>query len=134
MKIHRAHKSHLSRINTLLSNSGLLPITIDALNKRDIAVVVIDGPEVVGFIWCGLMAKKTKGYIDHFVVHPDYIGNGVGAMLGTKLLSVAQKLGVKFLFGVIEHHASHDKSVINASKIGMQHYPVPHTIVFREIN
>jgi len=134
MIIRRAISSDLAAIQQLLKEHSGHPIGPEHLNKRDIALVArgTDG-SLAGFIWCGLMAKNTTGYIACFCVHPDWRGKGVGAALGKRVMQEAARQGATYVFGAIREGASHDASAVNALKIGMASDPVPCTYVYASV-
>lgn len=130
-----AKPKHFNDINELQKAYGLRSIEPLSINHRDISLVALDVQgRVVGFIWMGLMAGNTRGYIDHFVVLPDYAKQGVGFQLGKALYDRAFKRGVREVFGVIRHNEFHDKSAMNALKFGLVAHSEPYTYVCGEAN
>lgn len=97
-----------------------MDITRSHLNKRDIALQVrLPTGEIIGFVWCGLMANKTIAYVDKAVVHPAYHHKGVLNKLYLELLSKAYEVGVKDVFAVIKHDEYHDASAVNCLRMAV---------------
>lgn len=135
VSIKRARPSHLNGINTLLERNGLLPITIDKIYKDSVAIVACMGESVVGFIWLGLMARQTMAYIDHFVVHEDFSGYGVGHALATKAHKAIQSKKTDYIFGVIRlENPSYTKSSINALKMAFGSDGYTYTYIFSTLS
>ncbi len=128
-RIRRAYQADLDDINSLLEGYSINPVTRDCINDKDIAVVACEAKRVVGFVWCGLMAKNTVGYLANFVVAQDCAGSGVGERLLKHTLEVLKKKSVKQVFGTIKQDEYHDKSAYNALKIAMGADKLPHTYV-----
>lgn len=121
----------LAEINNLLSKHGIHPVTASHLTEPN--VIELKDGKVIGFIWMGLMAEGTIGYIDKFVVHPDYRAQGVGYKLAQSLLECAKELGVKEVFGYIKQDENHDASGMNALKMALASDKGSYTHVFGQI-
>lgn len=119
MRVRRANKNDLPAISAICKQYGGMDLPPYYINKRDIAVVALDGPKIVGFIWCGLMCQNKLGYIDWFLADPAYSHKGVGAALGKEMTRVADKLGVEIIMGFIADGKHSDASKRNAGLIGM---------------
>lgn len=134
MIIKSAKLEDLPAIQYLMQIYGKMVVGPEHLNKRDIAVQARnDSGELIGFIWCGLMAKNTLAYVDSFVVHPTLAGKGVGTALLLELQKRLSRAGVVKVFGAIKQDEFHDKSAMNCLKMGMGADNTPHTIVFVEL-
>lgn len=128
-RIKRANIQHILCINELLINSNLSSITPDHLNGKDLAIAVFDEDKLIGFLWVGLMAKNTLGWIDYFVIHPDYRTQGVGELLAKRALELGKQKGVKRAIAAIGHHEFHSASAMNALKMAMIAEPIPYTFI-----
>lgn len=97
-----------------------LDITAAHINKRDISLQArLATGELVGFVWCGLLANKTLCYMDKVVIHPDFHRKQILNELYTELFKIAYKMGVKQVFGIIRHDEYHDASGVQALRMGM---------------
>lgn len=120
--ISRAKPADLDAIRYLLSRYGSkLVVLPEHINHRDVALQARhnDTGELVGFLWCGLMAKNKIGYIDKFTVSPEFSKHGIGNLMALRLLQELVKIGVKQVFGIIKHDEYTDKSAMNALKLAM---------------
>lgn len=110
--------------------------TVDAahINHRDISLVAVNDNKVVGFLYVGLMAKNTVGYMDKFTIHPDYANQGIGQQLAVKALEESVKRGVREVFGIIQQDQYHDKSAMNALRMAIGSNGTPYTYVRADIN
>lgn len=97
-----------------------LDITRAHLNKRDIALQArLPSGELIGFIWCGIMANKTLCYMDKVIIHPDFHHNQILNALYQELFKIAYKMGIKQVFGIIRHDEYHDASGVQALRMGL---------------
>lgn len=119
MQVRRAKRYEINKINELLNIYGFKTIDASYINPRDVALIAVDGPKVVGFIWLGLMRQNKSAYVDCFMVHPDYAHKKVGQQLCMKSLELSNKIGVESVFGIIAHSKYHDKSAYNALRMAM---------------
>lgn len=133
MRALKANRQDLDGINSICAKYGIKTVAPEYINSKDLSLVAKDGNKVVGFIWCGILCQGTKGYIDCFVVDPEYQGMGVGQLLAHKLLKVALKKGVRETFGIIAHGAYHDNSAMNALKMAMMAAPKTYTYVYADV-
>jgi GNAT superfamily N-acetyltransferase len=118
----------------LLQKYGKLVATESLFNHRDIALQArLDSGELVGFLWVGLMAKGTLGYIDKFCVDPAYAGKGVGTALAMGMKEELVKRKVKTVFGLIQQDEYHEKSAMNALKSAMGAHKLPYTFVEADV-
>lgn len=124
----------LPAIDHLMNQYGKMSVSPEHINRRDIALQArTDNGALVGFIWMGVMAKGTFGYVDKFTVDPAYAGQGVGRLLANRLLSECQTRGVRTVHGFIRQDEYHDKSGVNALKMAMGADPLPYTFVTSDI-
>lgn len=97
-----------------------LDITKAHLNKRDIALQArLSTGEIIGFVWCGLMANKTICYVDKAVVHPGYHHQGVLNKLYKELFKIAYSMGAKEVFAIIKQDKYHDASAVNCLRMAV---------------
>lgn len=128
--IRRAKRSDVDGINQLLASYGLQLIDQSYVNHRDVCLVAeIDG-QIVGFLWAGLMRQNKTAYLDYFTVSREHAKKGVGNALALACLSKFHKMGVERAFGVIQRDEFHDKSAVNALKMGMYSQEKPFTYVY----
>lgn len=130
--IKRAHRQDLASIQALMATYSLFTISVECLNKRDIALKAIDTETgaLIGFAWGGLMAQNTLIYIDKVTVHPAYAKKGVAQELYHRLFNTALKLGAKKGFGIIRQDQYHDKAAMNALKMAFAADAQPYTYVY----
>lgn len=134
INLYRATKQDLPAVSELLNTYGKQSIYPEMLNNKDIAIQARDETGTcVGFIWCGLMAQNTVGYIDMFTVHPDHANKGIGKMLAQALMDTCLKRRVRSVFGVIKHDQYHNKSAMNALRYAMAAYPDNFTFVYADV-
>lgn len=134
MIIKRALYQDLPAIRFLMQKYGKMVVTESLLNSRDIAIQArLDSGELVGFLWCGLMAKGTIGYLDKFCVDPSYAKQGVGNALALALKTELVKRRVHSVFGLIKQDKFHDKSAMNALKCAMGSHDAPYTFVEAQV-
>lgn len=133
MIIKRAYKEDLSSINDLSTWYGFKPLTEDHFNNRDIAIAACYKDKIVGFVWCGLMCNQKVGYIDHFLVHPEFHKQGIGQELSKKLREVLNKRGVRQVFGFIDNSEFHNASAMNALKMAMGSNDAKYTYVSGDV-
>lgn len=133
MNIRKALPADLPAIQELTGKFGM-PVSEAHINNRDISLVAraTDG-SLVGFLFCGLMAKNTTGYIDKFCVDPTYRKKGVGNALAMACLSELAKRKVRSAFGLIKQDEAHDASAINALKMAMGSDGKPYTYVHGDV-
>lgn len=130
VKIRRAKRSDIDRINTLLNAYGLQTIDKSYVNHRDIAIIAESKEQCVGFLWAGLMRQNKSAYIDYFTVSKEFTNQGVGKALAFETLKLFRRMGVERAFGVIEQDQYHDKSAFNALRMGMFAQQKPYTYVY----
>lgn len=133
MIVKKAKLTDLPGIQSLARSYNMLPPDENHIDKGDIAIVAVDGKDVVGFLWVGLMANRKVGYIDHFVVARTHVGKGVGSKLANKALKVLDAKKVKKVFGIIAQDKYHDASAINGLKMAMSAGSHPYTYVYTDI-
>lgn len=134
IKVIRATKKHTRDIENLLLECGKFRFDGARINNRDLSFVALDRGSVVGFLWVGLMANRTFGYLDQYAVSPNCRLKGVAKALGAKALSVCSSIGVRQLFGIIKHDEYHLASGSNAIKIGGAGIdPVSYSLVQRRL-
>ena len=135
MKVRKARKEDLEALNAIAEHYGWRHIPSNFINKRDIALTAVskkDGP--VGFLWCGLMAQNSFGYLEWFLVHPTFRKKGVGSALGKQFVKIAKKFNVKVVIGNVRHTEYHDSVIVNAYKIGMMADQIPHTLILGQLD
>lgn len=105
------------------------------LNKKDIALQArLESGELIGFLYCGLMANNTIAYIDKVAIDPSHTGKGVINAMYKELFKIAYSKGVKSVFGFIRHDEYHLKSCKAALRMGLGGDPVSYTHVFANLN
>lgn len=127
MKIRRALKQDVTGLENLFELHGA-EFNEDFINKKDLSFVAVEKEKVIGFIWVGLVANSSIGYIDFFFVDPEHVSKGVGKALGHKMKEIAKKKSVKQLVGQIE--AQNVPSIKCAQNIGMNFHPNPWAVMF----
>lgn len=128
--------SDLSAIKNLLSLYGKkIEITPAHLNKRDISLQArLPSGELVGFVWCGLMANKTLAYVDKAVIHPDHHHQGILNTLYKALFKRAYELGIKEVFAIIRQDEYHDASAVNTLKMAVGADSLNYTYVVAKLD
>jgi N-acetylglutamate synthase-like GNAT family acetyltransferase len=130
MIIRKARKSDLPGITALTSYYGMASPTEAFINSRDISLVACeDSGKIVGFVWCGLMAKNKLGCVDFFVIDPTYSGQKVGEKMGIELKRLIKAAGGSIMVAMITQQEHHDKSLVNAIKMGMTPTKETYTVV-----
>lgn len=134
--ISRAKKEDLPAIQHLMRMYGnKCQVEKEHLNHKDIALQArLDSGELVGFLWVGLMANNSLGYIDKFAVDSNYSGKKIGNQLAHAMLKEVNKRKVKQVFGIIKQDQYHDKSAINALKMAIRSDVTPYTYVIADLN
>lgn len=130
MIIRRAKRVDIEDINSLLRTYGLATVDTSYINHRDVCLVAEHEGEIVGMVWAGLMRGNKSAYVDYFTVKPDLAHKGVGHALARECLARMRKLGVERAFGIIKHDGFHNKSAMNALKMGMYSDEAPYTYVY----
>lgn len=134
MHIHKASKQDYPAIHLLMSRYGKMSVNPEHLNSKDISLCARDGEgKLVGFVYVGLMAQGTVGYIDKFVVDPEYAGKGVGNALARAAFQAATKRGVREVFGVIRQDQYHEQSAVNALKMAFGAHKESYTYVCADL-
>lgn len=134
MYTHKATKGDLPAIRYLLNQYGKMIIGPEHLGHRDISICARNSEgAVIGFLYIGVMAQNTVGYIDKFCVDPAAKGKGVGNLLAKAAFTACQKRGVKEVFGVIRQDEHHDKSAMNALKMAFGAHPESYTYVCADL-
>src|ERR1700743_1916476 len=130
--ISRCNKRDIAAIASLCSLYGKkIEITPDHINKRDISLQArLSTGEIVGFLWCGLLANKTICYMDKVVIHPDFHHKQILNKLYTELFKIAYKLGIKQVFGVIRQDEYHDASAVQSLRMALGADATSYTYVF----
>lgn len=136
MIISKCDKSDLPAIWHLMRKYGdKMVVTEHHINKRDIALQArLESGELIGFVWCGLLAKGTVAYMDKVAVDPDHTGKGVINALYTELFKIAYKKGVKEVIGFVRHDNYHLKSCKAALKMALGGDKESYTHVFADLN
>lgn len=134
--ISRAKRDDLGAIQHLASKyKNMMVITPELFNNTDIALQARDDQgALVGFLWCGLVAKSTLGIVDKVYVDPAAKGQHIQQRLYTELLKLAHTRGVKQLVGMIRQgNEFHDRSLIGAFKgLALKVDSTPYTFAFVE--
>lgn len=119
--ISRCKLVDLGSIKDLLSMYGKkVEITSNHINKRDIALQArLETGELVGFVWGGMLANKTIGYLDKVVIHPDHHHKGILNLLYKELFKQAYQAGVREMFGIIRQDEYHDASAVQALRMAV---------------
>jgi hypothetical protein len=134
MIIRRAQTRHLEAINSIIGGYGLFTVNDGHLNTKDIALVAIEDDQVVGFMWCGIMANGQKALIDYFAIAPEYTTKGVGNKLATKLQQVlSKKYKDAVVSGFIRQDKYHDASAVNCLKLGCAADAYPYTHIYTSV-
>lgn len=134
MHVHKATKQDFPAIHFLMSRYGKMTVQPEHLNSKDITLCARDDSgKLVGFLYIGLMAQGTVGYIDKFAVDPEYAGKGVGQLLAKEALKACLKRGVREVFGVIRQDQFHEKSAMNALKMAFSAHKEPYTYVSAQL-
>lgn len=135
MFISNATKQDIPAIQYLLASYGSkLVLDPACINKRDIALQARDeSGKLVGFLWVGLMAKNTLGYMDKFCVDKDSSRKGVGKSLALAMKDQLVKRRVKTVFGIIRQDQYHDQSAMNALRMAIGGDPLPFTYVVADV-
>lgn len=132
MVIRRAKKEDLPQIDALMNLYGLMTISPEHINKRDVSLVAETQDKlIIGFLWMGVMAKNTLGYIDKVTVHRDYNKQGISQKLFKALTPWVKRLGIQQILGFIRQDEFHNQSVVNALKMAVTSdgYPYTHVLV-----
>lgn len=136
MIISKCHKSDLPAIRYLMLQYGNKMIVEEThLNKKDIALQArLESGELIGFLWCGLMANNTIAYMDKVAVDPAHTGNGVINALYIELFRIAYKKGVRTVIGFVRQDEYHLKSCKAALKMGLGGDAISYTHVYADLN
>lgn len=136
MYISKCNRSDLPAIQELMEKyNNKCVVTADHLNKRDIALQArLETGELIGFIWCGLLANNTVAYMDKVAVDPAHSGNGVIHALYEELFKMALAKGVKDVEGYIRHDDFHLKSCKAAVRMGLGGDNLSYTRVYSSLN
>lgn len=136
MIITRCRKSDLPAIQYLMHKYGdKMVVTEDHLNKKDIALQSrLPSGELIGFIWCGMLANNTVAYMDKVAVDPDYSSKGVINELYKEGFKMAYKRGARTVLGFIRHDDHHLKSCKAALRMGLGGDPLSYTHVYADLN
>lgn len=131
-----AYKDDMRAIQRLLDYSGKCTITPEHFNHKDIALQArnMETGEVLGFVWAGLMAKNTIMYIDKAAVHPEHSKKQILNKLYKELLKEVLRLNVKHVFGIIRLDQWHDRSAVNALKMGSKLDPFKYSYFYSNID
>ena len=131
----RARKEDLPAIRLLLQETGKMLIDEKYLTPRDIAIQARDSDtgEVVGFLWCGVMAGNSLGYLDKFQVAQSRSRQGIGNLMAKAMLAEVKRRGIRQVFGMIQQDEFHDKSAFNALKMAMASDGRDYTLVFADL-
>lgn len=135
MFISTATKQDIPAIQYLLASYGSkLSLDPALINNKDIALQARDeSGKLIGFLWVGLMAKNTLGYMDKFCVDKDYSKKGVGKALALALKDRLVKRRVKTVFGIIRQDQYHDKSAMNALRMAVGGDQISYTYVIADV-
>lgn len=135
MIISRCTKADLPAIQYLMGQYAKTTITPEHLNKKDIALQArLESGELIGFVWCGLMANNTIGYVDLVTVDPTHTGRGVIHALYHELLVIAYNKGVRKAFGIIRHDQYHLKSAKAALRMAWGGDTSSYSHVYADLN
>lgn len=129
MRVRRAKARDLAKIAELCTSCGFNAPNDKVINSQDIAIIAEDGTKAIGFLWCGLMAKNSIGFVDFFIVHPDHRGQKVGEAIGQQLIKISNLKKVDLIIGTVRHDEFHDFSVANGRKIGLAPEPSSYTLI-----
>lgn len=117
MYISKAYKEDLPAIKSLLEPTEKFLVVDSIINKQDLAYQVrTEEGELVGFIWCGLMAKGRIGYIDHFCVKPEYAKHGVGKGLLEAVYHEARARKIKHILSNTANDDHQIKTMVGLGK------------------
>lgn len=119
--ITRAIKSDLPAIQDLMLKYGNKCIVESYhLNKKDIALQArLETGELVGFVYCGLLAEGKVAYMDKVTIDPMHHKKGILISLYSELFKRAYRRGVKEVTGFIRHDEYHNASCVQALKMGL---------------
>lgn len=110
-------------------------VTADHINKRDYAYQArLDSGELIGFVWCSLMANNTVAYFDKVAVDPDHAGKGVINALFKELFPILYRKGVKEVNGIIRHDDYHLKAAKAVLRMGLGGDTVSYTYVYANMD
>lgn len=134
MYISRATKADINAISYLMQESGKMSVSEDLFNNRDIALQAReDSGELIGFLWCGLMAKNSIGYLDKLAVSKKGNHKLARKMLGLAMKDELVKRKVRSVFGLIMHDQYHDRAAINALQWAFGAHSAPYTYVEADV-
>lgn len=131
----RIRSTDLPQVNRLLKAHWGQEWDGTQINSRDVALGAFsDHGACHGVVWAGLMQKNRLAYIDYYLTDPAFARRGVGRGLGKALVEAFHKLGVERCFGAICTDEFHDRSAINALRIGMGAKALPYTLVYGKLS
>jgi N-acetylglutamate synthase-like GNAT family acetyltransferase len=133
MLVRRAKRSDLPQISALQAQYGKMSVGPELINHRDIAIVAEDMGRIVGFVYCGLMAQNTLGYVDKIVVDRDCAHKRVCQSIYKELGRLLVRMNVKTVFGIVKHDEFHDRAIMNALRMAMKGDAVPYTYIFTDV-
>lgn len=136
MIISKCTQSDLPAIQYLMLKYGNKMIVTSAhINKKDISLQArLETGELIGFVWCGMLAKGTVAYMDKVAVDPEYAGKGVIHALYKELFKVAYSRGVREVIGFVRQDQYHLKSCKAALKMALGGDKESYTHVFADLN
>lgn len=131
MRVRRAKAKDLAKIAELCTSCGFNAPKDNVINSQDIAIVAEVDNKVIGFVWCGLMAKNSIGLVDFFIIHPEHRGQKVGESLGQQLIKICELKKVNIMMATIKQDQFHDFSLANGVKIGMTPDEASYSLITR---
>ena len=135
MTVRLAHKQDYPAIVSLLNQYGKFTLTQRHINHRDISIVSYSPTgECNGFLWVGLMAGNTVGYIDKFCIGREYAGERLGKRMALIGIQECLKRGVREVMGIIRQDEYHDKCAMSALKAAIGADELPYTFVRADLN
>lgn len=111
-------KDNYLSVSDLLEGEHVLP-TFEEMGG--VGFVLVDGPEVIGFVWSLISENSKVAHVDYFFVKKDYRGKKeAGIMLITKMLSHLFFLEKKWIFGIITDTGEYTEALAKIyNKYGM---------------
>lgn len=129
--ITRANKQDLLAIQDLMLKYGnKMLVESYHLNKKDITLQArLATGELVGFLYCGLLAEGKIAYMDKVVIDPNHHKQGILLELYKELFKEAYRKGVREVIGFIRQDEFHVASCKQALRMGLGGDAISYTMV-----
>lgn len=136
MIITRCSKSDLPAIQYLMSKYGnKMLVGANHINKRDYAYQArLESGELIGFVWCALMANNTVAYFDKVAVDPEHSKNGVISAIFHEMFPILYNKGVREVNGIIRHDQYHVHAAKAVIRMGLGGDPLPYSYVYANMD